>query len=327
MPDLAVVVIGRNEGARLVECLKSIRYIGGKIVYVDSGSVDGSTELARQYVDLVIQLDSSRPFTAARARNAGAFAALEAWPTVQNLQFVDGDCVLDKNWIPTAIKFLAENPDVAVVCGRRRERFPQRSIYNRLCDLEWDTPVGPAAACGGDAMVRSAAFRQVNGYQADLIAGEEPEMCGRIRTFGWKVWRLDAEMTQHDAAMLHFSQWWRRSVRSGYAEFDIYLRSRVQGAASHERRQVIRTVFWGLLWPIMTIGGTLLYSWIILGALMLYPLQIIRISYSRGMFVKMSWVYALFVMIAKFAGAQGILTFLWRRLRDRPSQLIEYKAH
>ena len=63
------VVIGRNEAERLRHCLNSLLGGGLTIVYVDSDSVDGSAALARSLGAEVVQLDLSRPFTAARARN------------------------------------------------------------------------------------------------------------------------------------------------------------------------------------------------------------------------------------------------------------------
>jgi len=142
----------------------------------------------------VVALDMDLPFTAARARNAGV-DALMAMPTPPDfVQFIDGDCELQPGWIETALAFLQKNPEAAVACGRRRERFPEASVYNRLIDLEWDTPVGQASACGGDALMRADAVQQAGGFNPNLIAGEEPELCVRLRAAGWQIWRLDAEM-------------------------------------------------------------------------------------------------------------------------------------
>ena len=174
----------------------------------------------------VVALDTDRPFTAARARNAG-IRALKTGASPDFVQFIDGDCMLDPGWITAALDFLIGAPEVAVVCGRRRERFPENSIYNRLCDAEWNTPIGEARACGGDALMRWEALMAVDGYNPDLIAGEEPEMCLRMRRLGWKIWRLDAEMTLHDAAILRFGQFWKRARRGGYAY--------AQGAAMYGR--------------------------------------------------------------------------------------------
>jgi GT2 family glycosyltransferase len=212
-----VVAIGRNEGERLKRCLHSALQATSHVVYVDSGSQDGSAAFARSVGVEVVELDMSIPFTAARARNAGFRRIKEQFPTLDFVQFVDGDCEFTSGWLEHAARYLRATPNAAVACGRLRERHPERSIYNRLCDAEWNTPVGRAQACGGIAMVRAHAFDQVHGFREDLIAGEEPELCLRLRREGWEIWRLEAEMAWHDAAMTRFSQWWRRSERAGHA--------------------------------------------------------------------------------------------------------------
>src|SRR5581483_941040 len=200
---VGIVVIGRNEGERLIGCLSSVSH-EGTLIYVDSGSSDGSVAAAEKMGASVVKLDLNLPFTAARARNEG-FAALKALrPNVRFVQFIDGDCILVDGWLEKALMFLEQRANAAIVCVRRREHEPSPSIYNLLCELEWNTPVGQTLACGGDALVRVAAFEQVGGFRPQLIAGEEPELCVRLREKGWKIWRLDAEMTQHDAAMTRF---------------------------------------------------------------------------------------------------------------------------
>src|SRR5262249_41651645 len=156
---------------------------------------------------VVVQLDAALPFTAARARNEGFAAAKQRWPSLRYIQFIDGDCELVPGWITTARAFIEQERNVAVVCGRRRELYPQRSTYNKLSDIEWNTPIGETLACGGDSLMRVDAFKQVAGLRPELIAGEEPDLCRRLRGVGWKVWRIDAEMTRHDAAMTEFRQW------------------------------------------------------------------------------------------------------------------------
>jgi len=178
-----VVAIGRNEGERLRQCLSSAS-AAEVIVYVDSGSSDDSVEWALRHGVAVIKLDLSRGFTAARARNAGFARIRELAPHIRYVQFVDGDCELVQGWPRHAIDFLEQNDDVCAVFGRRRERYPDRSIYNRICDAEWDVPVGKARACGGDVMMRSETLEIVGGYRSDFIAGEEPELCVRTTCGG-----------------------------------------------------------------------------------------------------------------------------------------------
>ena len=237
---LGVVVIGRNEGERLVRCLATLGGEIGRTVYVDSGSTDGSVEHARSVGAQVVDLDLSIPFTAARARNAGLEALLERCPDLEFVQFVDGDCEVEAGWLTTARAALAE-PGLAVVFGRRRERFRERTVYNLVSDLEWDVPIGEVLACGGDALMRVAALREVGGYDPTLIAGEEPDLCRRLRDRGWRVRRIDAPMTIHDAALLRFGQWWRRALRAGYVEGEGLTRLGLRYPRLHEALSVL---FW-----------------------------------------------------------------------------------
>jgi glycosyltransferase involved in cell wall biosynthesis len=284
---------------------------------VDSGSTDGSLERARDLGAEVVELDRSVPFTAARARNAG-LSALAGDPTLHFVQLVDGDCEVRTDWLTTAEAFLAGNPMAAVVCGRRRERHPDATIWNRLIDEEWASASGKVKACGGDAMMRLDAVRQVGGFDPTLIAGEEPELCVRLRARGWEVWRIGDEMTLHDAAMMRFGQWWQRCRRAGYTF--------AEGVALHgkppERHNVDklrRSMFWGAVLPAAVVLGFLMSPWALLLAL-LWPAQIVRLR-LRGM----SWSSAFFLLLGKFAEAQGAMTWIWRRVRHRPSELIEYK--
>ncbi len=240
------------------------------------------------------------------------------------MQFVDGDCELDLQWPEVALAYLKEHSNVAAVCGRRRERFPKGSIYNWLCDREWDVPPGQSAAFGGDVMIGTAAFERAGGYRDDLIAGEEPELAVRLRQNGWLIWRLPAEMTLHDAAMTRFSQWWRRMVRSG---------SRLaEGAHLHgmppERHwvwELRRARLWGVWFPLIFLLVTLLtWPW---GPLIwfVYPVQFIRqVARSEGTWPERLLI-ALFQIIARFPEGVGQLKFLRDRLYGERAAIIEYK--
>jgi glycosyltransferase involved in cell wall biosynthesis len=321
--DIGVIVIGRNEGGRLIDCLTSVQSNVKSVVYVDSGSTDGSTQTAERLGARVVPLNTGQPFTAARARNEGFAVLTKLRPDIQLVQFIDGDCELDQGWLNLAADFIKQRNDIAAICGRRRERYPSSSIYNRLCDIEWDTPVGQTIACGGDSLVRTKAFEAVGGFRAQLIAGEEPELCLRLREKGWKIWRLDAEMTRHDAAITRFGQWWVRSVRSGYGIAEV---SRLHWHSPFAiwKREVARAVFWSVLLPVLIGIGAVMQP-VALTAVLIYPLQVCRIAVARGPTSSHSWIYGLFVTLSKFAELQGVLKFYWRRLRRQSIDLIEYK--
>jgi glycosyltransferase involved in cell wall biosynthesis len=321
---VGVVAIGRNEGERLRPCLASALGRAAAVVYVDSGSSDGSAALARSLGAEVVELDAARPYTAARARNEGCRHLLQVAPGLAYVQFVDGDCELVPGWLETAAAWLEQHGDVAAVCGRRRERHPEKSLYNLACDIEWDTPVGEARACGGDALLRVAAFEAAGGYRADLIAGEEPELCVRLRARGWRIHRLAAEMTLHDAGMTRFGQWWRRCLRTGWAY--------AEGVAMHggppERhwvREWRSAWFWGLGLPLAVVGFGVLYGppgWL---AAAVYPLQVVRLALRGRRGWRENWGYAGLLVLGKFPEMLGQVRFLWAAGWGIRARAIEYK--
>ena len=322
--NVGIVVIGRNEGERLSKCLRSVLGRAAIVVYVDSGSTDGSVLEARSLGVDVVELDARTPFTAARARNDGFERLCQVTPKLPYVQFVDGDCEVVAGWLDKAVAFLDLHRDVAVVCGRRRERYPARSIYNRLCDLEWDTPVGEAKACGGDALMRAEAFEKVGRFRADLIAGEEPELCLRLRQAGWRIWRLDYEMTLHDAAITRFSQWWSRTLRGGYAFANgAYLHS-----AAPERfcvRESLRAWLWGLWLPLACFAAGLAFAPWGWAAWLIYPIQILRQVIRLHGPLRQRTLEAVFQTLAHFPEAWGQIKFMRDRLLGSRSRLVEYK--
>lgn len=323
MPDrmhLAVVAIGRNEGDRLRRCLHSIP-AGMPVAYVDSGSTDGSVAFARASNAEVVELDLAQPFTAARARNEGFARVLERWPETQFIQFVDGDCEIEAGWIDLAGEYLRESPAAAAVCGRRRERYPSASFYNGLCDKEWDTPVGQASSCGGDALFRVDALREVGGFDEALTAGEEPELCARLRRRNWIIWRLDTPMTVHDAAMYRFRQWWLRAMRSGYGYAQVWHKTaRIPNSTALYGRELARAFGWTAGVAIL---GTLLSVVIgpagLLVALLMWAGQFTRLSYLKGPRT------AAHLMLGKLAEFLGALKYGWAIIKRRREDAIFYK--
>lgn len=306
---VGIVVIGRNEGVRLRRSLASVLPEQVPLVFVDSGSSDDSAAYAEQLGIEVVRLTQG-PLTAARARNAGA----QHLAGVELVQFLDGDCELCPGWLAAATAVLEADPSLAVVCGRRRERDRDASVYTRLCDIEWDTPVGEALACGGDALMRMTAFVAVGGFDPDMPAGEEPELCVRLRHAGWKIRRLDADMSVHDSGMRHFGQWWVRARRAGYAF--------ANGAALHGRSaerfwvwQSLRSWLWALAVPVTALVAALLVDMRLAAVVgLLYPLSLVRnyrAARQRGLERRDAGAYGVACVIAKFPEFVGQLQYLW----------------
>jgi GT2 family glycosyltransferase len=340
---LGVVVIGRNEGERLERCLRSLVGHAGVIVYVDSGSTDGSQDFARSLGVEVLALDMSTGFTAARARNAGTARVRELAPGARFVQFVDGDCEVAPGWLEAGQRAFAADAQIAAVSGRLRERFPEKSLYNRLADLEWDRPVGEEKSCGGNAMMRVAAFMQVGGFDPTLIAGEEPELCARLRAAGLRIMRLADEMALHDIAMTTRAQWMKRAQRHGHAIVEVsYFRT--PASRGLFTAQIRSALIWGLGWFVGVvvfyvlgmIATAFVSVWLGVVLLILCVMvlcgwaaqrkKIMAQGMAKGLDRSTADQYADLVLASKRQTVWGMASYLWDRVRGRRKGVIEYKG-
>ena len=324
-----IVVIGRNEGERLMACLASLRTSACAVVYVDSGSRDGSAERARAQCDAVVELDPARPFSAARARNEGFAALLAAQPQTAFVQFLDGDCTLLPGWLAASTQAMRADAERAVVIGPLQERRPEASVYNRMCALEWKSPPGDVSnfgALGGIMLVRAEVFTMLGGFNEEVIAGEDSEFGVRIGTAGLKITKIGEPMATHDADIHRFGQWWRRSVRAGHAigqRFSLNGRGPLRDCA-RERRSVL---VWGVSVPLLIAalapftGGA---SVLLAGGYFVLAQRIARYRKGQGDSAAEAWLYARFVVLGKFAEAVGLLKFQLNSMAGR-YRIIEYK--
>jgi len=317
---VAVVAIGRNEGERLRACLQSLKDV--RVVYVDSGSRDGSVELAKSMGAEVVELSPDRPFTAARARREG-YERLKATDCPEFIQFVDGDCAMQKGWLEAALATMQANPDYGIVTGWRREIHPEASLYNDLCHHEWDRPAGDILTCGGDMMVRRQAIEKAGPFDDQVIAAEDDEFCVRIRNAGWKIHRIPQEMTRHDAAMLRFSQWWQRAVRSGHGFAQVgHMHPPYFG------REQKRAWLYGLAVPVLIVAGLISHPVMSLIGLAAYGYNFVRTASglrAEGMQSARARRHAVLITLSKIPNVIGMMIYHRRRLQGHKMQIIEYK--
>lgn len=325
-PSISVVVIGRNEGPRLVRCLDSIRAShyppeAIELIYVDSQSTDDSGAQAERRGARVIRVNPSRP-SAATGRNAGWAAA-----THDLVHFFDGDTLVHPDWFATAVAAMNDD-QAACVFGRREEIAPRETIYNLWTHYDWFVPPGPAFTCAGDALFRREVLRKMNGFDASLIAGEEPDLCYRIRSqLGMTILSVAAPMTRHDMGMRHFRQYWRRCTRTGHAYAEVGGRHPGMGRwRAHLWKNMAHVL---LLFATIWCALALRSLWPLVAWVGLLALLIVRNAFRlRGQTESMrdALLYSLHHYIAKLPITVGQLDYWVRRaFRRTPKPLIEYR--
>ena len=322
---LAVVVIGRNEGERLARCLRSVAGAtpwkeGVELIYVDSGSHDDSVRLAESLGWRVLPLEASR-MTAALARNAGWTSSDSDW-----VLFLDGDTVLHSGFLAAALAAAESDPYIAAVWGHRREARPTANIFHRVLDLDWVYAPGMSAFCGGDALFRRSALQRVHGFDASLIAGEEPELCSRLRAVGYTILHIDHPMTVHDLAISRWSQYWKRASRAGYAYAQMAWRTRDRQMrlwVNESRGNAIRALALSALLALPWLHWSLGLASVIAFA-MLCLRSAVRSSWKTDDRFSL-FLYGIHSHVQQLPILAGQCAYFWDLMRSRRRTLIEYK--
>ena len=323
MEEIGIVIIGRNEGDRLRASLDSALTTKFTVVYIDSGSNDSSIQIARAKNIPTLELQNNEPFTAARARNSGFKFIKELYPNIKYVQFLDGDCQLIEGWIPQGVSYLKKHWEIAIVTGDLHEMEAKETIYNNLCELEWRKDPGEIKACGGNFLIKSEPFQKLGGFKSNIIAAEEEEFCSRLRREGWKIYHLCHPMAIHNASMHHISEWFHRSVRTGYA----FAQSLYENIEPHTK-EYYSTLFWGLLFPIGVVLCWYVYGSHALDLLFLYPVLAFKIYWKK----RKTWteresiIYSIFCVIGKFPNVIGLLKYHLDRLRGKFRGTMDYKG-
>lgn len=318
--SLAIVVIGRNEGARLLKALKAaLASDAACVVYVDSASTDKSAENARALDPrlTVEELDATLPLTPARGRNRGFEIVRSKLPNVTHVQFVDGDCVLTPGYIEAALSYFAEHADAGIVAGKLREEQRDRNVYHRLADMEWDGPVGDVESTGGIFMIRADVFEEAGGFDGSVAAGEELELAQRVRARGFRIVRIETEMARHDIDMARFVEWWQRSVRTGQSYSEGMFIQVGRGHKVHFK-EVASILAYGAVLP----GTATLLALPTLGlSLSLFATHLLlfrrvrKQRLARGDSPEDATLYATSVVLSKFANVRGMARFASRWAR------------
>jgi cellulose synthase/poly-beta-1,6-N-acetylglucosamine synthase-like glycosyltransferase len=323
------VVIGRNEGERLGRALRAAVPCFAATFYVDSNSSDGSRELAASTGATVVALETG-PYTPARGRKVGLDELVKARPELEFVQFIDGDCLLEPDWVKIALEYLDEHPKVGAVFGRRREERVRESLYSRLMDIDWEHPPGSVTNFGGDALVRTRPLLEAGSWSSDTINAEDIDASLRLRKLGYDIVRLATPMTLHDARMTRFGEYFRRAVRAGYGYLEVGLRYR-HGPGRFLLRRAASALFYAGVVPVAVVVLAVSRSIFVVVPLFLLLRVLVVTTLAarrRGADLGTAVTYAVFNLICKAGSLWGSLRFVLDRLQSRGQprdELIVYR--
>jgi glycosyltransferase involved in cell wall biosynthesis/GT2 family glycosyltransferase len=331
-PVVSVVVIGRNEGARLTQCLLAVlqvdwRGIAHECIYIDSSSTDQSMEEAKRLDAAAYMLDDAHP-SAAKARNLGLQLARGEF-----IMFLDGDSMISPDFVAFALSKMTDSRRCAIT-GHLREAHPDHSFFNKMIDLDWITSVGEILFFGGNAFVRRSCLLAVDGFNPALQGGEEPELCARLRANGWLIELFDLPMARHDLGMTSFKEYWNRAFRSGIGLAEV----------AHQMHQIgnplwqyeVRRDWWqGLLFlvlPLMLLLACLITPWLfglfVASGLLALARTASRCAWKAPDNRWLRWQYAMHTFFCKVPAVLGQLVWYGTHIQRRILGLVSHKhAH
>lgn len=183
--SLSVVIPCFNEETTVGEVVRRALSIGREagfttqVILVDNCSWDNSVEVAREAGALVL---NSKASTVAAVRNEGARSAKGAV-----LLFLDADVILDESWGQRFLQISQFILDQRIVAGSHCRVPPDlpgffSEWYRQIESDSRDTHVG-----SGHMLISSKLFKQLGGFNEELISGEDYEFCRRSESLGCKL--------------------------------------------------------------------------------------------------------------------------------------------
>jgi glycosyltransferase involved in cell wall biosynthesis len=203
----------KNICAAIESSLAALREVGGEVILADSHSSDRTVELASRYPIRVVQLLDPQERCCGAGPQLGYQHACGDY-----LYLLDGDMQLVPGFLTKALAFLAQHPEAAGVGGRLVELNTESLEYH-----ERGQRAAPHLAPGevdrldGGGLYRRRAIHEA-GYFSDrnLHSYEEFDLAVRLRTLGWKLWRIPADAATHYGHDAPPYQLLVRRWRSGY---------------------------------------------------------------------------------------------------------------
>ncbi len=311
---VTVGIKARNEethiAAAITSALAAVKPFAGTVVLADSNSRDRTVAIAKTFPVGIVQLVNALEGCC----GAGAQLAFQA-ANCDYFYILDGDMILDENFLQVGITFLEKNPEFAGVGGRVQEMNTQAYEFQiraqSLDGAQGHSRTVDRLDCGG--LYRVSAIQQA-GYFADrnLHAFEELELATRLAANGWKLARVNEPAVQHFGHSANgYALMWRR-FKTGYtgAHGEV-LRgalgrkhfSQVVATLSHIRISVIVMLWWISILVSLVLAHGLAIKALLVFVLVALPCGILsfrRRSWVLGIFSFVSWNFLAIGLIAGF---------------------------
>jgi GT2 family glycosyltransferase len=196
--SVSIVIKALNEEKNICAAIESslaaVARVGGEVVLADSCSSDRTVELASKYPVRVVQLAHADERCCGAGPQLGYQHARGEY-----VYILDGDMKMCDGFLEEAVSFLAQHPEVGGVGGRLVELNHESLEYReRAARNHSHLQPGEVDRLDGGGLYRRIAIEEA-GYLSDrnLHSYEEFDLGVRLRSMGWKLWRLPLPSCTH----------------------------------------------------------------------------------------------------------------------------------
>jgi glycosyltransferase involved in cell wall biosynthesis len=301
---VSVIIKALNEEERIAatieSALRAVAAVGGEVVLADSCSSDRTVELAMKYPVRIVQL--AHP----NERRCGVGPQLGyQHSNGEFIYIVDGDMQMLEGFLEEALDVLARQPDVAGVGGRVVELNTESLEYvAREERVAAHRQAGIVDRLDGGGLYRRSAI-EAAGYFSDrnLHSYEEFDLGVRLRSLGWKLWRIPRGAVNHFG---HDAPPYRLLMRRWRTHYVCGLGELIRAAAGQPRFSMVLTgltelrlylavlAWWAVLvslplWP-LTVASRLTIFFVIL-TLPLLVMTWRKRSFKKALYAVVSWCF------------------------------------
>ena len=259
LPKISIIIPAKNEEKLLQNCLSSLQALDYpkeklEIIVVDGLSTDHTVDVARDMGAVVLRNEKQ---TVSPGRNLG-FANASG----DLIAFTDADCMVDKQWLASSIKYF-EKDNVACVGGPNLTPGDE-SDFGKAVGFVFDQPIFAAGSIharelkemkevssipGCNAIYRQEVLAKVMPLDESMLTGDDTLLNRKILDLGYKL------LYTPDVSVLHFR---RPTPGRLWKQFYRYAIGRLQIGKKDKRLLNPMHVLIGLGLPILLLSALLL---------------------------------------------------------------------